>query len=240
MLDRIPQLLDAFKSKFNLLIVDDYPIMVNILTDLFSSPLYVTSNATSAETARDLIVSKGTWHSWILDISMEEDESGLSLIRENPNFPFIIMLSGMRSMNIASRAMRLGAYKVFDKEPSFLSALHLDICALSALAWILGGKGTKYFHLYLLLAQMDIVNTEEWANRACLTTRQLERICSMHSHLTPRYVLPLFTTLKLLLQTNETGDITPAVLNTFKPEMPVEQHVEFVSRNIDKIISSVS
>jgi hypothetical protein len=163
---------------------------------------------------------------------MEEEDSGLQLLSDY-NFPFVIMLSGMRSMNIASRAMQLGAYRVFDKDPNLLPSLHVDACSLAALAWILKGSRAKYFSIFHLLAQMPVDSTETWANQACLTVRQLERICSLHSHLTPRFFPPLFSTLKFLLQLDGSTDNFD---DESQENMPDPTHLEFVEKHLTTIL----
>jgi CheY-like chemotaxis protein len=232
--EHIGPLFDQFKGCINLLVVDDYPDMGTILTDLFSSPLFKPTLATSAARAREIISKTDPWHCWILDIALEEEDSGLQILSENPHFPFVVMLSGIKSMNVASHAMQLGAFKVYDKEPDLLPRLHQDVCSLAAISYILRGAGTKYLSLFMHLVQSEIDSTETWANKACLTVRQLERICSMHSHLTPRFIPSLFYTLRLLLLAER--DMTlPSATRTNRQ---VQQHVDFVLKHLDTIIKN--
>ena len=234
--EQVGHLSEVFQKSVNLLIVDDYPIMCNAIVDLFSSPLFNIDTAASAREARTVIARKKTWHCWILDISLEEEHSGIDLLSENPQYPFAIMLSGMRSMSIASKAMQVGAYKVFDKDPQLLPVLHSDVCNLAAMSYVLNGTGTKYFSLFFLLAQMNIDSAETWANNACMTVRQLERICSLHSHLTPRFIIPFFYTLKLLLQLEIKSSIDE-FLQEEEKTAPYRQHIDFVNRHLDTIIA---
>lgn len=236
----ITVLLDSFKEKFNLLIVDDYPVMGNTVFDLFGSPLYSKTLASSAAEARQRITQNNLWHAWVLDIAMEEEDSGLRLLSDYSNFPYIIMLSGMRSMHMASRAMQLGAHKVYDKNPQHLASLHKDVNTLAALSWILQGVGTKYLSQFLLLSEFDINTTDTWATRACITVRQLERICTLHSHLTPRFIPSLFYTLQFLLGLEDT--ITDAYLTSVAEQVPesLEQHLHFVHKNLDTILTKTA
>lgn len=233
--DLIKKLNGSFSKRFNLLVVDDYPEMGTTIVNMFSSPLFRITYAASAQEAHRQIAAGSIWHCWILDIAMEEEDSGLKLL-SHYNFPFVIMLSGMRSMNIASKAMQLGAFRVFDKDPNLLPSLHMDVCSLAALAWILRGSRTKYFSIFLLLAQMAVDSTETWANQACLTVRQLERICSMHSHLTPRFFPPLYYSLKYLLQLDE--DLVCCDTTSWK-NVPVQSYLEFVEKNLDVILNTM-
>lgn len=236
----IKVLVDCFQKKFNLLIADDYPVMGNAIVDLFSSPLYSKTLASSAAEARHKMSQVNRWHSWILDIAMEEEESGLKLLSEYNNFPYIIMLSGMRSMHTASRAMQLGAYKVYDKNPEHLSKLHKDVNALSALSWILQGVGTKYFSQFLLLSEYDITTTENWAMQACMTVRQLERICTLHTNLTPRFVPSLFYTLQFLLGLEDSINDTYFTSVTETLSQSLEQHINFVHKHLDTILTKTA
>jgi CheY-like chemotaxis protein len=232
--EHVPVLTHHFNGCINLLVVDDYPEMGQVLVDIFSSPLFKPTLVASANRAREVITKTDPWHCWILDIALEEEDSGLQLLAENPNFPYIIMLSGIRSMNIASRAMQLGAFKVFDKEPDLFPKLHHDVCGLAALSYILSGTGTKYLSLFLHLMNSDIDSTETWAKKACLTIRQLERICSMHSHLTPRFIPSLFYTLRMLLHVEKDLMIPPA----FQINDQLVQHVEFVIKHLEVFVKN--
>jgi DNA-binding NarL/FixJ family response regulator len=227
------------EKRINLLIVDDFPLIRNALIELFASPLFNTVLASSEKEAREIIPAVATWHAWILDIAMENDESGLKLLADNQHFPFIIMLSGIRSMNVSSRAMQLGAYKVFDKDPSLLSDMHDDVCSMAALAYILKGAGTKYFSLFKLLLNKKIAGAEAWAQAACLTKRQLERVCSLHLDLTPRFIVPLYHTIRFLLQHDSPlvdGDHCRNNLHDDTPD--IGRHVALVYKNIDIIIDN--
>jgi CheY-like chemotaxis protein len=230
--DHVRILTDIFARSINLLVVEDYAEMGNLIVELFSSPLFNFTLASSAGEARLVIPKTDTWHCWVLDIALEEEESGLQLLAEHPQFPFVVMLSGIRSMNIASRAMQLGAFKVFDKDPQLFPALHEDVCSLAALSYILKGTGTKYLSLFHHLAQSNIESTETWANKACLTVRQLERICSLHSHLTPRFIPSLFYTLRALLHLDRAKAIPPSLQN----DPSLRQHMDFVVKHIETIV----
>ena len=233
-LKRFSRLADVLKNSINLLIVDDFPQMRNAIVELFPSPLFTIHTASSAEEAREVIAGTETWHSWVLDISLEEKYSGIDLLAENPHYPFVVILSGLRSMSVASRAKELGAYKVYDKEPSLLPELHKDLCKLAALSYILNGSNTKYLPLFSLLGQNTIESPDAWASCACITIRQLERICSIHSHLTPRFLLPLYYTLELLLHEERPHDPTEHLR---KKITTCRHHIDFVSRHIDSIIA---
>lgn len=208
---------------------------------LLASPLFNKRPATSAAQARDLITSTEQWHCWIFDIAMEEEQSGLHLLEEHSHFPFTIMLSGIRSMSIASRAMQIGAYRVFDKNPDLLPALHAEVCTLAALGYILGGVGTKYFSFFSQLSQSVITTPEEWASQCCVTVRQLERICTIHSHLTPRFVVALYYTLQYILHLDDIKQYPTADTigsPTFAIDAAIAGHIDFVHRHLDKIIAS--
>ncbi|MBN1757669.1 MAG: response regulator [Chitinispirillaceae bacterium] len=235
---QISSLADVLKSSINLLVVDDYPSMRSAIVELFSSPLFNICTASSAEEARICIAQKKIWHSWVLDISLEEKYSGINLLAEYPQYPFAVILSGLRSMRVASRAMELGAFKVYDKDPQLLPVLHSDVCKLAALSFILNGAGTKYLPLFSLLSQGTIDSADTWASNACITVRQLERICSIHSHLTPRFIIPLYYTLNLLLQIDKSHEISDVTIISDDKLSGYKNYIDFVFRNITTIIAS--
>lgn len=238
--DYISAIVNKLDKKINLLIVDDYPIIRNALQELFSSPIFHTFFASSEKEARKIIPTVPEWHAWLLDISMENDESGLLLLADNQHFPYTIMLSGIRSMNISSKAMQLGAHRVFDKEPDLLPVMHRELCSLAALAYILKGTTTKYFPLFKLLLTTTFSTADDWAQAACLTKRQLERICTIHPGKSPRNIVPMFYAVQHLLQ----NDGEPAVVPDENDNIDtrdsgssdtIKRHIAFVYKNLDTI-----
>lgn len=229
-IENISYLQVLLRERINLLIVEDNEMMANSLLNLFSSPIFKPVIATSTIEAKNLLQQR-SWHCWILDVALEEKESGLQLISENPNYPYIIVLSGIKSMNIASKAMRLGAFKVYDKKPSMLKDLYEDVCTLSSLSFLLNCKGTKYFSLFLILSQMIIKTAEEWANQAYITVRQLERICVSNSNIKPKDVLPLFYTFKIILMLDST--------NSIEQLFPAKEFKKYITHCVDIVIKNI-
>lgn len=221
-------------KKINILIVDDYPLIRNALTEMFSSSLFNVCIASSAKEARTTIPSLPVWHGWILDIAMEESESGLSLLAEYADYPFCIMLSGIRSMLTASRAMELGAYKVYDKDPSILPQMQKETCGMAALAYILKGRASKYFSLFEILSRETVTTAEEWAEKACLTTRQLERIALTHFDMTPRFILPFFYVIRYLLLCDPAANSCNEAQCTSSDEEFIAKHLCFVYKNKER------
>lgn len=200
MLNQFDSIVKNLSGTINILAVDDDIAILETMHDLLSSPIINLVTANSALEAQKIISSKNfKWHTWIFDIAMEEERSGLNLLKNNPGFPFVIMLSGMHSMSIATEAMESGALKVFDKDPTKLDFLLETLCKVSALGFLINGQNTKYLNTYTLLLENSIATPDEWAERAFITIRQLERVCHLHNELTPRYQIPLYYVLFHLL-----------------------------------------
>lgn len=201
---------EIFKNKVNLLVIDDEPIILDAVIGIFSSPLFnITTGSTLQEAYKIINKTEVPWHCWILDINIEREEDGFEILKKYPKFPFAIMLSGLQSMTIASKAMKSGAIGVFDKDPSSLDLLHDGVCKVASMGFILGGKGGQYLPQFELLMTNHIKNSEEWANLACISVRQLERICAIHSPLTPRFIISLYYTLYFSLTGGSPASIEP-------------------------------
>jgi DNA-binding NarL/FixJ family response regulator len=198
--DGIAALSENLGAKIRLLIVDDQEIVCQSIRRLFSSPLFSIQTAESLERAKELIRrSSEPWHCWIVDVALEHKNAGLLLLSEHREFPFAVMLSGLGSMSMASQAMQAGAIAVFDKDPHSMQSLYELVCSVSALGFLLKGKTTKYLATFQLLDQHPIDTPDAWAQHACISVRQLERICALHSPLTPRLFRPLFYALRYVL-----------------------------------------
>jgi ActR/RegA family two-component response regulator len=123
----LSQLTDLFKGKVNQLIVDDDRHVLKTLGCYFSSAAFKVTfldNFTYAMAA----VATGTWHCWLLDIDLGDGRTGLEIMHAQPSFPFIIVLSGLQSMRVASEAVRQGAMEVFDKDPHVFDRLFDATC----------------------------------------------------------------------------------------------------------------
>ena len=99
-----------------LLIVDDEPSMLDMLTLLFSNEGYTVETARSTEDARR-VLSLGGLDLVLCDILMP-DGNGLDLLREiktsNPGAP-VIMMTAYTSTKTAIEAMKLGAFDYISK-----------------------------------------------------------------------------------------------------------------------------
>jgi ActR/RegA family two-component response regulator len=189
-----------FKKKINLLIVDDDRHVIDSLADVFTSPLFTIKTVASLDEAYGAIGAlPHLWHCWIVDIDLGQGASGLELLKRYPQFPFSVMLSGLRSMALAADAIKLGARGVMDKDPSQIDRFYDEVCKTAALGYVLKGKSTPHLDLFLLLQDPEVISIEQWAEKASIPLRQLQRVCETHSSLTPRLALALFRTVYYLL-----------------------------------------
>jgi DNA-binding NarL/FixJ family response regulator len=204
---------------------------------MFSSQLFNIVMASTITQARTIINAAQTpWHCWILDIMIGE-EDGLTLLEMYPNYPYIIMLSGLRSMTRATEALQKGALTVFDKNPSSLDLLYDEVCRVAAIGFILGGKKTQYLSVFSILKEHKIETAQQWAHKAFITERQLERICSIHSPLTPRLIIPLFYALFHFLRRNISllQENVDQSIDEF-----YSNHISFVIKHIQKYQQDLS
>lgn len=235
----IVKLLDAFKNKINVLIIDDDPIVLDAIADMFSSPLFsVTSGSTCAQAFEKINTAPSRFHCWILDIALEEEKDGFTILKKHPHFPYIIMLSGLHSMTVATEALTLGAMKVYDKNPSSLDALFEDVCKIAALGFLLQGKYTDYLTHFLCMFTNLFTSHNEWAEKACISVLQLERICSSHTNITARLVLPFYYTLYALLNDDLCFELEGHSDQSHRPDLGrydfYLSHMRFVENHFDK------
>lgn len=233
---QINSIISSISRKINVLAVDDDPAILEMIKDLLSSPFVNLITANSAFKAEKLINDKKYhWHCWTLDITMEEEKSGITVLKNNPGFAFVIMLSGMQSMSIASEAIAAGAMRVFDKIPSEIEPLKESLCKIATLGFLTGGAVSKNLDTYTLFFDNFFQTPEEWAQKACITTRQLERICRIHSDLTPRFQIPLYYSLYHLLMLGE--DITCSIDLENSIPKKVLPMIDFVEKHFDSVYS---
>ncbi len=197
----ISNLISTLEKKINLLIIDDDESYLDTMEKMFSSPLFnVTKVLNQNRVSREVNNSNNRWHCWILDVAIGESEDGLHILKSNQHFPFTIVFSGLQSMTIASKAMEIGAINVFDKSPDYIELFFDEVCKTAALGYVLNGKQTKHLSCFKLLKNSMFTNCDNWAKESCVSIRQLERICSLNTHLTPRYVIPLYYSIYYLLR----------------------------------------
>ena len=213
-----------FKSKVNLLVVDDDRYILKSLEKKFASPLFKISCIDTYEgalsSARDQRVS---WHCWILDIDLGKNKSGLDVMKAFPHFPFVVILSGLQSMSIAAEAVSQGAMAVFDKVPNALERMYDETCKIASLGFLLGGKQTQYLPVYRILTKSIITSIEQWAQKAFISERQLHRIIEMHPVDTPKASLSLYYGLYYLLFKGL------SLTSKIQPPQTTPDHLDFFS-----------
>lgn len=191
--------LDRFRDTVNLLVVDDNRHILSSIERTFGSPVFRKTMIESYDDAVNFIKSGSNWHCWILDIDLGENHSGIDLMKAWPRFPFVIIMSGLQSMHAAAEAVNHGAMAVFDKNPDFFQRIYDETCRTATLGFVLGGKHSQYLDTYRLLGTSLVKTPEAWAEKACVTLRQLHRICDLHPIGTPKATLSMFYTLYTLL-----------------------------------------
>jgi ActR/RegA family two-component response regulator len=229
---KLETIIVKFSGQISILLIEDDKRIQNAIELLLTSPLTSIYTADSQKSAISVIEFRSPWHCWVMDICMDMEFSGLYLLEKYPNFPFKIILSGMQSMSIASKAIQLGALHVFDKDPDSINQMHKKVCKTAILGFLLNGKNTKNLDLFSLLCDNTFANAEEWAQAAYITVRQLERICSLHSELTPRLILALYYSLEYLL----VHEISVEILNKDTLNVPqfVVEHIDVLIKNIKR------
>jgi hypothetical protein len=200
--EQTKKLTTLLTNRINLLLVDDdYPIL-HSLCGLFSSssPLFCVTTASSFEEAeRAIKCQKGNWHAWVIDIDLGTKRSGFDILKTNPNFPFTAVLSGLHSMSLGSEASKCGAMWVFDKGAGFFEKMYGDLCDIAALGFILRGRSTKYLPIFSILQDISIRTSQEWADRAHVTFRQLARVCENQGKLHSRHYIAFYNVCRYLL-----------------------------------------
>lgn len=217
----IPALVDLFRKKINLLILDDDEIIRESVVQMFSSPLFNTVSAGSLDQALTTIGSTlNGWHCLIVDLDLGDVASGLTLFRKFPGYPFSIVLSGLRSMTMATEAMHLGACAIVDKDPSVLEQLYSQVLKTTALGFLLNGRSSPDLDTFRFLLDPAVDSVDAWADRSGVTTRKLYRICETYPPLTPHYAIALYRSIYFLLSLPErfTDPLHFAIASRFTPE----------------------
>jgi ActR/RegA family two-component response regulator len=196
--DLLHQMSRRFERTVNLLLVDDDRQVLKALQRNFTSPAFAITAMDTFDSAKKAAAG-GMWHCWVLDIDLGNGRTGMDIMAADKNFPFVIILSGLQSMSTAAEAVRRGALQVFDKDPAAFDQLYAETCKAAALGYVLGGKHTQYLPVYRLLCGAVIASVDEWADKACLSLRQLHRICDIHPVKNPRSTLDLYYAFYLLL-----------------------------------------
>lgn len=195
--DPLKTLLTAFQKKINILILDDEPSIGEILADnVFTSPMFnIVHVQTFKDAVNEISSPKVPWHTWIVDFNLKEQNNGSNLLDKFPNYDYAIIFSGASTLETASNALKKGAIAAFSKEPAFFynsDAFYNEVCRVAALSFILGGGHNAHKQVFGLLVSENITTIEDWAYKAHLSLRQIQRICELYVPFTPRMLLPLY------------------------------------------------
>jgi ActR/RegA family two-component response regulator len=230
-LSEVPEKVNSFFSKhIKLLIVEDDENILGCLKGFFSTPYIQVETALNAENALGAISSSAKpWHCWIIDIDLGK-LSGLAILEKNRQFPFAIIYSGIRSMEQAARAVKLGAAEVIDKQPDSILKVIIKTCKLIPLSVICKGFLLKNITSFFLLKENVIKNHTDWANRANLSLRQLQNICHLRTGMPPTYVIPFYYGLQYLLLLSFGSIDLPAEYAFQKPFL--SDCLNFIDKNL--------
>jgi ActR/RegA family two-component response regulator len=210
----------SYGKSVNILLVDDDSSMVYVLGSMLSSPFVNLSTcATFPEALAAAGMHEKMWHCWVLDVDLGEGHTSVELMQHHPNYPFVIIISGLKSMSIAAEAVCAGAIGIFDKSPQMFDGLIDAVCKTAALGFVLGGKATKYLPVFKLLTQDIIFTPKQWAEHAAITLRQMQRICELHPFPTPKHTISLYYGLYYLL------------IKTVKTSVAIDPDTEFFFNN---------
>lgn len=194
------ELLRHFFKRMKLLVVDAEERFQSALQTAFSTTLIdVVTACNRHEATTAIAASSAHWHCWIMEINLECE--GLDIVEDHPQFPFVIIHSGMGSMEQAARAIRLGVAEVIDKTAGSINRLITKTCALLPLGMLCRGMLPKNRDVFFTLTKSIIINHREWAEKVNLSLRQLENICNLHTGLSPSLVLPFYYGMQYLLHT---------------------------------------
>jgi len=191
--DRIRRI---FTNHINLLCIEDN-LQINSLLceDFFRSPIFHNKKATTVESAKSAIFSKVPYHCWILDLTLEQYNDALELLKMKRNFPFAMVISGAQSLFDAMLAIREGACGAYDKVMLFTGNPHPfveETCALASLSFLLNAKKPERMEMFFLLLKKHIQTPEEWSKAYNLNERSIRDICEENSGLTSKQFLFFF------------------------------------------------
>jgi CheY-like chemotaxis protein len=192
-----------FSQNINLLLIEDHPQICRLLQDdFFQSPVFNKKSVHTVDEAKRAISGSSPVHCWIVDLTLEQHNDGLELIKLKPNFPYRVVVSGAQSMSDATEALKAGAYSVYDKKNIFLSDPHKFIeetCALSILSFIFKARRPMKFELFQVLIQGFITTSESWSNSCWINERTFRRLCEEESFLTVKQFLSLYHALNAIV-----------------------------------------
>lgn len=191
----------------NVLIIDDRQEQLLVQQEVLDHPAYTIVATSSFDTALTHLNRQGAcWHCCVCDIDLGMGKSLLDLYDKTRSMPFLIAISGLENMEIASQVMRRGALAVFDKDPRQHSRLYDEVAVVCALAHILRCFSNENMKQFLLLRDTLVLTPADWAYHASMGERQLERVCKQYTGLTPRQALALFHLIYGWIADPESGD----------------------------------
>jgi Response regulator receiver domain. len=192
-----------FSRRINVLCIEDQEDICELFSEsIFPSSLLNIKQVHTPEMAKTALSGNTTFHSWILDLTLQKHNDGMDLLKLKPNFPFCVVVSGAQSMDDATAAIKAGVYSAHDKKSIFTTNPHpfiAEVCALSAASFLLKGRRPARFDMYQLLLRGFVQTPEEWSANYCLNERTLRMICEDDSNLSPKQFLYLYHVLNFIL-----------------------------------------
>ena len=207
------KLRELFSGHINLLCIDDDEPLCNLLCEeFFRSPIFHKKWVTAYDSARQAILGKVPYHCWLLDLTIDQHNDGLQLLQLKKNYPYCIVISGARAMTDATAAIKNGAYGAYDKTSVFTmnpNCFISEVCALSALSFLLKTRNPTRFEIYKILLSEFIRTPQEWINKSCTNECTLRKSTKDNSNLSPKQFLCMFNALYSVLMSDCLMDSFP-------------------------------
>jgi CheY-like chemotaxis protein len=187
-------ILNELQGAIRVLVIEDDKRFHETIDALLESPLFSLTKVTTCLEALDTIGSKPQqWCCWMVDIELP-DGSGINLMRKHGEFPFKVVLSGLRSMETAATAIQEGkALVVLDKTTRHLATIgYRLISGIATIGYLMDGICPDNAGLFAALATKEITSVQQWLNETSIARRRLEQICGQFAHLSPMHVITAF------------------------------------------------
>lgn len=209
------QICDEFKElmsgRIHLLFVEDDVGILSIYQSLFYSKSFLLDTAiTYNEALNKTSTHHHKLHCVISDINLGGAHGGINLLALPQNHNrFFVMVSGLKTMELASLAIKSGAQYVFDKSFDSLDRMRDEVSSLAALSFVLRGVTGDHAKLFHALRSQVVEKVSDWAKILGMSERNLERSIEQIVHLSPKKTLALYYAVYMLLSHCEGVAMTP-------------------------------
>jgi hypothetical protein len=181
-----------FGGKFNIMIVEDNEMQLDLFEMWFTSPFINVFRAANYDEAKSIIQTHSHLHCWVVDTFLP-GHLGTELLLENPDYAFAIFTSGKGNLELGKILAEINTFAQLDKMgENWPENLYANVFSAITLNYLSCGKIGLPLGRIGLLRDHYFQEPSQWSDLAHITPDGLYKICQRQFNKPVKKVIDLY------------------------------------------------